>query len=76
MISFINVNTQISYIILALLMAGIGFGLFSSPNTNAVMSSVDRNDYSFASAILGTTRVTGQALSMGISTLVIYFYIS
>ena len=28
---------------------GLGFALFSSPNTNAVMSSVDRSDYGVAS---------------------------
>lgn len=45
---------------------GLGFSLFSSPNTNAVMSSVERGDYGVASGIISTMRVTGQAFSMGI----------
>jgi EmrB/QacA subfamily drug resistance transporter len=49
-----------------LALLGLGFGLFSSPNTNAVMSSVERKSYSVASATLGTMRLTGQMLSMGI----------
>jgi len=45
---------------------GLGFALFSSPNTNAVMSSVDRSDYGVASSVISTMRITGQAFSMGI----------
>ncbi len=76
MIVFINSDIQISYIVLILIVAGIGFGLFSSPNTNAVMSSVSKRDYSRASAILATSRVIGQSLSMGISTLIISIYMA
>ncbi|MCX8021129.1 MAG: hypothetical protein N2747_11620, partial [Chitinophagaceae bacterium] len=43
-----------------------GFGLFSSPNTNAVMSSVTKEYYGVASATIGTMRLTGQMLSLGI----------
>jgi hypothetical protein len=45
---------------------GIGFSLFSSPNTNAVMSSVSKADYGVASSMIATMRITGQAFSMGI----------
>ena len=49
---------------------GVGVALFSSPNTNAVMSSVDKKYFGVASATLGTMRLTGQMLSMGITTLI------
>jgi hypothetical protein len=49
---------------------GMGFGLFSSPNTNAVMSSVERRFYGVAAGTLGTMRMTGMMLSMGIATLI------
>jgi hypothetical protein len=49
---------------------GLGFALFSSPNTNAVMSSVEKKSYGIASSILGTMRLTGQMFSMGIAMLV------
>lgn len=54
----------------ALAALGVGFGLFSSPNTSAVMGSVGRPQYGVASATLATVRMTGQALSMGIAMLV------
>jgi len=45
---------------------GLGFAFFSSPNTNAVMSLVDKPHYGVASAILGTMRLAGMMLSMGV----------
>ncbi|HSQ34375.1 MAG TPA: MFS transporter, partial [Candidatus Binatia bacterium] len=44
--------------------------LFSSPNTNAVMGSVEKKYYGVAAATLSTMRMIGQMLSMGIATLV------
>jgi EmrB/QacA subfamily drug resistance transporter len=48
---------------------GCGFALFSSPNTSAVMGSVDKNSYGVASASVGTMRLLGQVLSMGFTML-------
>jgi EmrB/QacA subfamily drug resistance transporter len=67
---FLNSETSVIYIIITLLVIGIGFALFSSPNTNAVMSSVERKFYGVASASLGTMRLTGQTISMGIATMI------
>ncbi len=54
---------------------GFGFALFSSPNMNAVMSSVDRRFYGLASATVSTMRLIGQMLSMGIAMLVLSIYV-
>jgi EmrB/QacA subfamily drug resistance transporter len=59
--------------ILALL--GIGLGLFSSPNTNAIMGSVERCYYGVASGTLGTMRLAGQMLSMGIAMMVLAVFV-
>jgi EmrB/QacA subfamily drug resistance transporter len=67
---FLTNDTSITYIVATLLLIGIGFALFSSPNTNAIMSSVERKHYGLASASLGTMRLTGQTISMGIATLI------
>jgi MFS family permease len=64
------------YIIVALLtLMGIGFGLFSSPNSNAIMSSVEKRDLGVASAVVGTMRMVGQMLSMGIAMMLISLFI-
>ena len=51
-----------------------GFALFSSPNTNAIMGSVTKKYYGVASGIIGSARSIGQAFSMGITSLVMVFY--
>lgn len=75
MLSFIHDQTEKQYIILSLLILGTGFGLFSSPNTNSIMSSVEKKFLGVASATVGTMRLTGQMLSMGIATLIIHLFI-
>ena len=54
---------------------GFGFALFSSPNMNAIMGSVAKRYYGIASGSVGTMRVLGQMLSMGIATLVFALFI-
>jgi hypothetical protein len=54
---------------------GFGFALFSSPNMNAIMGAVDKKYYGIASGSVGTMRLLGQMLSMGVATLVIALYI-
>lgn len=72
---FINGATTIPFIILSLVILGLGFGLFSSPNTNAIMGSVERRFYGVASASVSTMRLVGQTLSLGIATIFISLYI-
>ena len=74
-LSFIGMETSITYILVGLTVLGIGFGLFSSPNTNVVMGSVDRKVYGTASALLGTMRNTGMMLSMAIASLTIHWFL-
>ncbi len=67
---FLNKSTSIYFIICCLITLGLGLALFSSPNTNAVMSSVNKKFYGIAAGIIGTMRLIGQAFSMGIVMLI------
>jgi len=49
---------------------GLGFALFSSPNTNAIMGSVEKRFLGIASGAVATMRSLGMMLSMGISTVI------
>ncbi|MCG3227012.1 MAG: MFS transporter [Candidatus Heimdallarchaeota archaeon] len=69
MLIFLDSNSSLSLIIISLILGGIGFGLFSSPNANSIMSSVSRKNYGVASALVGTMRTVGQTLSLGLVTL-------
>lgn len=66
MLSFLGSQASFLWLYVGLSVAGVGFGLFSSPNTNAVMSSVAPKFYGVAAATLGTVRLTGQTLSLAI----------
>ena len=71
---FISESTPLWAIICALLIAGVGFAFFSSPNTNAVMACVEVSDYGVASSILATMRSIGHTTSMAIVTIIVGIY--
>lgn len=73
MLSMLNVSTPLWFLIIAMVSHGVGFGIFSSPNTNAIMGSVPPKDTPVASASVATMRVIGQTMSMGMLTLVFAF---
>ncbi len=50
-----------------LAVVGVGFGLFSAPNTNSVMGSVDRELSGMAAGTLGTMRFIGQLMSIAVT---------
>lgn len=64
-------HTSLWAIVLASIIIGIGFALFSAPNNNAIMCSVGPKDYSAASSVIGTVRLIGQVLSTAIVTLLL-----
>jgi len=68
--SFLRSATGFGFIVGSLVCLGLGFGLFSSPNTNAVMGSVEKRHLGIASAALGTMRLSGQMLSAGITMMI------
>jgi MFS family permease len=73
--TFIGNDTPLWSIITGLVLLGFGFALFSSPNTNAVMSSIEKRNYGVGSATLATMRLTGQMMSMGIAMLIFALHI-
>ncbi|MCG3202616.1 MAG: Riboflavin transporter RibZ [Gammaproteobacteria bacterium] len=63
-------DSSIPHVTGALVATGIGFGLFSAPNTHAIMSAVDKRQYGTANSKVATMRLLGQMCSMGIITVV------
>ena len=75
LLALVSDNTVLIFIIISLMILGFGFALFSSPNMNAIMGSVDQRYYGIASGSVGTMRLLGQMLSMGIATLIFALFI-
>ena len=72
---FLNEKTPLELIIGNLVLVGFGQALFSSPNTNAIMSSAPKTAYGVASAIVATMRQIGFVLGMGVAMLMLALYI-
>ncbi len=68
-------NQGLINIIIALVLLGLGSAFFISPNTNAIMSSVERKHYGVASATQATTRNIGITFSMSVIILLFSLYI-
>jgi MFS family permease len=62
-------GTALVYVVLTLGLLGLGFAFFSSPNMNAIMSSVEDKLHGVASSMVATVRTLGQMFSMGIAML-------
>jgi MFS family permease len=75
MLCFVTAASPVYLIVLLLIIMGIGFGLFSSPNSNAIMSSVEKKHLGVASGVVGTMRMAGQMLSMGIAMMLLSVYV-
>jgi EmrB/QacA subfamily drug resistance transporter len=72
---FFNQDTSIARILATLVIAGMGMSMFDTPNTNAIMSSVEKKSYGVASGIVATMRQIGMILSMAITMLLFSFFI-
>jgi len=72
---FINENTPVPVLAAMLALLGTGFGLFSAPNQNAIMSSVERKYLGIASGVLGTARSIGQMMSMSIALMLLSLFV-
>jgi len=69
-LTFLRQDSSLAFIMACLVVIGFGFALFSSPNMNAIMSSVEKRFYGIASGSVGTMRLLGQMISMGVATLI------
>ncbi len=69
--SMLQSDTQTYLIVANLIILGIGFALFSSPNMNAIMGAVEKRYYGLASGTVATMRLLGQMLSMATATVVL-----
>lgn len=72
---FLNEQTNVLIVVASLVALGFGLSVFSSPNTNAIMSSVEKRLYGVASSTLGTMRLTGQMLSLGMTMIIFAVFI-
>jgi EmrB/QacA subfamily drug resistance transporter len=70
----LDATTPLWLIVCNLMVMGVGFSLFSSPNMSAIMGAVEKKSYGIASGALATMRLLGQMMSMAIATVVLSLF--
>ena len=70
MLALMELSYTMVYLVSALMLTGLGCGLFSSPNANAIMGTVEKRFYGSATGSLATMRILGQMSSMALVALV------
>ncbi|MEW6049475.1 MAG: MFS transporter [Candidatus Zixiibacteriota bacterium] len=63
-----DLETTNMYVVLSMTVIGVGVGLFSTPNSSALMGSVEASQQAVTSGILATNRNIGMSVGVGLST--------
>lgn len=71
----VTMQSSASYVAMALVFTGIGFGLFSTPNNSAIMGAVDNREVGIASASMNLSRTIGNLFGMSVVNLMIHRFI-
>ncbi|MCD8139991.1 MAG: hypothetical protein LUE17_09495, partial [Planctomycetaceae bacterium] len=74
LLAWLDASTPLLHVTLILVMMGVGFAVFSSPNVNIIMGSVSSKLSGLASATTGTARQLGQSLSIATTSLIVHHY--
>ncbi len=75
MSAMLTASTPLLMLYSILVVMGLGFGFFSTPNSTAIMGSVTPKDYGVASSVIATMRTTGMLTGMTIITVLLAHYL-
>jgi EmrB/QacA subfamily drug resistance transporter len=67
LLSRVTTETPLPFIVVNLVMIGVGVGLFGAPNSSAIMGAVPSSRRGVAAAILSTARTLGNTLGLGLA---------
>jgi EmrB/QacA subfamily drug resistance transporter len=73
--AFLGERTPLYLIISNSALLGFSSALFISPNTNSIMSSIDKKFYGVAAGTHSTTRLVGQMIGMGFIVFMFNYYL-
>ncbi len=75
LLSQLSVSSNTTYISGSLLLLGIEFSLFSTPNNNAIMGAVDKSELGVASSSMNSSRTIDNLFGMSLINLIVYYYL-
>lgn len=68
LLSGLEVDSTKTDMVIALIVVGLGIGIFNTPNASALMGSVDESQRAVTSGIMATTRNIGMTLGIALAT--------
>ena len=69
--SLLDADTSMPLVAANCILVGVGFGFFSPANNNAIMGAVSKYLYGVASSMVSVMRLSGQAVSMAVVTVLL-----
>jgi EmrB/QacA subfamily drug resistance transporter len=72
-LSYCTLTQNVSGILGAFVLFGIGVGLFQSPNNTAILSALPKEQLSTASSVIATSRNLGMALGVSLGSILLSF---
>ncbi len=72
--AFIGQNSPVAHVVVVLMVMGVGFAMFSTPNMATIMGSVGPAHYGIASSLAATMRSAGMLSTTAIITLLLSIY--
>ena len=73
LLSYYALTQNVSGILVAFVLFGIGVGLFQSPNNTAILSALPKEQLSTASSVIATGRNLGMALGVSLGSILLSF---
>ena len=73
MFAGLDENSSMLRVMVSIFIEGTGIGLFSSPNTSAIMTAIDSRKFSVASAFLNLVRTSAGLSGIAIFTAIVVF---
>lgn len=73
MFAALDENSSMLRVMISIFIEGTGIGLFSSPNTSAIMTAIDSRKFSVASAFLNLVRTSAGLSGIAIFTAIVVF---
>lgn len=71
----LDTDTLVAVLCVAMMIQGLGFGLFTTPNNNAALSSLDKSKLGIGSALMNLARVGGNMIGTGMVLLLVSIFI-
>ena len=69
--SRLTLDSPLYYVVLGVVLSGAGMGMFTAPNSSAVMRSLGRRRYGVASALLNVTRTSANVTGVAVATTIV-----